>query len=221
MIQEDPPPRRHASLSALRWRMRRGCLNAKRLEYEASVLASIYGAVRLGEDLELAGLLREVGLGEDAISALRFRQNSSEFGVILPTDHTWNQGRLKDRAIGVGLRESAVGRSVLIVPPAEVRLQPRLHNAKRIYHTKMVPACGDLETLTTCIDARGDGASLIDCEAALAGPHPRNRIFGLVYGGHFTMDLMAGITDQSVVRLRHPHPNWCWEALGWHPIHAV
>jgi hypothetical protein len=201
--------------------MRRGFLNAKRLDYEASVLASVYGAVRLGEDLELTGLLREVGLGEDAISALRFRQNGSEYSVILPTERTWKQARLKDRAFGVGLRESAVGRSVLIVPPAEVRLQPRLRNAKRIYHTKMVPACGDMETLIACINAWGDGASLIDCEAALAGPHPRNRVFGLVYGGHFAMDLMVGITDQSVVRLRHPHPNGCWETLGWRPVHAV
>jgi hypothetical protein len=221
MIQEAPLSRRQAPFSALRWRMRRGFLNVKRLDYEASVLASVHGAVRLGPDLQLAGLLRGVGLGDDAISILRFRQSGCEFSLVLPTERTWRNTRAKGRAYAVCIHESAAGRLILIVPPAELKLRPRLNNAKRIFHTKMVPACGDLETLTACINDRGGEATLIDCEAVLAGLHPRNRVFGLVYGGHLAMNLNVAITDLSTVRLQQSNPKWSWEVLGWRPIHTA
>jgi hypothetical protein len=221
MIHQSHPPSKQASLSALHWRVRRGCLNVRRIEYEASVLASVHGAVRLGHDLELVGLLRGVGLSEDAISALRFRGTGGEYGVILPTERTWNQTRLKERAFDVGLRASATVRPILIISPAELRLEPRLGNAQHIFRAKTAPACGDMETLTACIDDRGGEAALVECEAALAGPHPRERVFGLVYSGHLAMNLEVGLTDRSAVRLRHPFPNWGWEALGWRPIQAA
>lgn len=201
--------------------MRRGCLNVKRLEYEASVLASVHGVVRIGCHEELADLLRQASLGDDAISALLFRGTGREYDVILPTDRTWNQTRLRQRVFEVGLRASAVGRRILIVPPAELRLQPRLRNAQKIFHTKTVPACGDRETTTACIDARGGEAALVECEAALAGPWSKERVFGLVYCGHLAMDLEVEITHSSAVRLRNPYPDWGWETLGWRPVQAV
>jgi hypothetical protein len=201
--------------------MHRGCLNAKRLEYEASVLASVHGAVRLGHDAELSDLLREGGLGDDAISALRFQGTGSEYSVVLPTDRTWNHARLKGRVLDIGLRASALGRSILIASPAIMRRQPRLGNALHIFHTMMVPACGDLERSTACVDARGGEATLLECQAAVPGRDPRRRIFGLVFGGHLVLDLHTEITDLSTVRLRSRQPDWGWEVLGWCPVQAI
>lgn len=193
----------------------------KRLEYEASVLASVNGAVRLGHDVELAGLLRRVGLGDDAISVLRLRGTDGEYRVILPTDRTWNHARLKERVLGVGLHASALGLPILIASPAVLRRQPRLGNAQHIFRAMTVPACGDLERSTACIDARSGEAALVECQAAVAGQDPRRRIFGLVFGGHLALDLDEEITDRSTVRLRSRRPDWGWEALGWRPIQDV
>jgi hypothetical protein len=200
MPQHGPFPPRHPSLSALRWRMQRGCNNARRLAYEATVLMSVHGA----------------GLGSDTVVAVRFRRSGSEYGVVLPTDRTWNQPRLRDLAFAVGYRAATGGHRVVIASPAEVRAQPRLGNAQSIFHTKAPPACGDLEELTRHIDERGGEAPLIDCRAALSGRDARERIFGLLFGGHLRMDLTTPLTDQSVVRLRLPDQASGWEALGWH-----
>lgn len=190
-------------------------MNARRLGCEASVLAAVHGAVRLGMDQELCCLLRRAGLGEDAVTAIRLRGSGREYGVILPTDRTWSQPRLRGYAFSAGFRALAGGHQVLIVPPADVRLQPRLANAHWIFQAKEVPACGDVDALTRCIEARGGKASLAACEAALASPLARERIFGLVFGGHLEMDLMTELTGESVVRRRPPCWTFGWGALGW------
>lgn len=215
MPQDDFPPRNQASRSALRWRMRRGCYNAKRLEYEATVLASVYGALRLGRDEELRSLLARRGLGEDAISALRFREADAEYGVILPTDRTWNLPRLQGLTFDAGFDMSAAGHRILVVPPADVRLQPRLANAQHVFHAKKAPACGDLDVLIRWIETQGGEAPLDACVAALDSPGARERIFGLVFGGHLALDLASAITDLSIVRLGSRCRTSSWDRLGW------
>lgn len=215
MPQDGSPPRNHKSRSALRWRMRRGCYNAKRLEYEATVLASVCGAVRLARDEALRSTLARRGLGEDAVAALRFREADSEFGVILPTDRTWNLPRLRDTTLDVGFDLSAAGHRILVVPPADVRLQPRLANAQHVFHAKKAPACGDLDVLIRWIETQGGEAPLDACVTALDSPGARERIFGLVFGGHFALDLASAITDLSIVRLGSRCRTSSWDKLGW------
>lgn len=205
----------HASRSALRWRMRRGCHNAKRLEYEASVLATVHGAVRLKRADELSSLLARADLGADTAGALRFRESGVEYDLVLPTDRTWNLPRLRRAVADVGLRASSEGLRILIVPPAEVRSQPRLANAQHIFHAKKVPACGDLDRLTRWMQERGSEAPLVACEAELDSPEARERIFGLVFGGHLAIDLASPMTDQSIVRLRARRGTSSWDQLGW------
>lgn len=215
MPQDAFPPRNSPSRSALRWRMRRGCYNAKRLEYEATVLASVCGAVRLGRDEELRSSLARRGLGEDAVSALRFREADFEYGVVLPTDRTWNLPRLRGPTFDVGFEMSAAGHRILVVPPADVRLQPRLANAQHVFHAKKVPACGDLDVLIRWIETQGGEAPLDACVAALDSPGARERIFGLVFGGHLSLDLASKITGLNLLRLGSRCRMSSWDKLGW------
>jgi hypothetical protein len=215
MPQDGFPHRSRTSRSALRWRMRRGCCNAKRLEYEASVLASVYGAVRLGRDEELRSLLARRGLGEDAVSALRFREADTEYGVILPTDRTWNLPRLQCLTFDVGFDMSTEGHRILVIPPADLRLQPRLANAQHVFHAKKAPARGDLDVLIRWIETHGGEATLGACVAALDSPGARERVFGLVFGGHLALDLASAITDLSIVRLGARFRTSSWDRLGW------
>ena len=99
-----------------------------------------------------------------------------------------------------------------------MRLEPRLANALRIFQRKETPASGDAEAVTRIIEARGGEASLSECEAALDSPLARERIFGLVFGGHLQMDLSSALTERSTVRLRPPDWTFRWDVLGWHPI---
>lgn len=212
-------PRRHGpSLSPFARRTRRGCRNAKRLSFEASAVAAVHGALGLGIDHDLRGLLAHSGLGEDAVAAVRFRGPDREYGVILPTDRTWKRPRLRRLAYSVAAQASASGVRSLVVPPAHVRLEPRLANALRIFQRKETPASGDAEAVTRIIEARGGEASLSECEAALDSPLARERIFGLVFGGHLQMDLSSALTERSTVRLRPPDWTFRWDVLGWHPI---
>lgn len=218
--QRPFPCRRGRPLSPFGWQTWRGYCNAKRLGYEASILASVHGAIRLGVDRELCLRLGRAGLGEDAVTAVRFRVSGGEYGVILPTYRTWRHARPRGLAFAVGRRALTDGYGVLIVSPTDVQQEPRLSNAHRIAHEKLVPACGDARSVARCIEELGGEAPLAACEAALASPLARGRIFGLVFGGQLDIDFSAEITDRSIVRLRPPCWAFDWDALGWHPIQS-
>ncbi|MGW5837951.1 hypothetical protein ACWFZ6_08010 [Methylorubrum extorquens] len=174
--------------------------------------------MRLGLDDELCRLLGRAGLGEDAVTAVRFRGSGRESGVIVPTHRTWDRSRLRALAFEVACRALHDERDVLVVPPAEVEREPRLTNARRIFGAKEVPAYGDASALVRCIALRGGEATLADCEAALAGPFARKRIFGLVFGGHVEIDLSTELAEQTLVRLRSQDWTFGWNALGWRSI---
>lgn len=212
-------PRRHGqSLSPFAQRTGRGCRNAQRLGYEASVVAAVHGALHLGIDRDLCGLLADSGLGKDAVAAVRFRGSGREYGVILPTDRTWKRPRLRRLAYSVAALASVDGVECLVVPPRAVRLEPRLANALRIFHRKETPASGDAEAVNRIIETLGGEAPLVDCEAGLDSPRARERIFGLVFGGHLEIDLSTELTGRSAVRLRPPDWTFHWDVLGWHPV---
>lgn len=179
------------------------------------MLGSVHGATRLGLDRELCFQLARAGLADDAVTAIRFRGAGREYGVILPTHRTWKHTRLRGSVRAVGLRASAAGRHVLIVPPSDVQRQPRLANAHHIFQKKLVPSWGDAELTTRCIEESGGRASLSACEAALASPLARGRVFGLAFAGHLEIDLETELTDRSIVRLRPPGWTFGWGALGW------
>lgn len=216
MTSRRPIPRRRARpLLPFSWQTWRRCADAKRLGYEASVLASVHGATRLGLDQELCLLLARAGLGEDAVAAVRLRGAGRDYGVILPTRRTWRHSQLRGLVHAVGVRAIAGGHRVLIVPPDDVQREPRLANAHHIFQRKLVPSCGDLEVVARHVEELGGEASLATCEGALASPLAEERIFGLVFAGHLEIDLSIVLTDRSVVRLRQPGWTFDWAALGW------
>ncbi|MGV7030528.1 hypothetical protein [Methylobacterium symbioticum] len=214
-VHRSFPRRRGAIPSPFRRRTWRGGINARRLGCEASVLATVHGAIRLGLDRDLCTQLARAGLEQDAVTAVLFRGSGREYGVILPTHRTWRHSRLRGLAFSVGRRASAAGRLVLVVPPVEVQRQPRLANAHRIFDGKVVPACGDADAVKRCIEEHGGEAPLASCEASLAGQLARERVFGLAFGGHLEIDLATEFTDRSAVRLRQPCWTFDWDALGW------
>lgn len=216
MSQHRPFPGRHARPQLpFSWQTWRRCCNASRLGYEASVLGSVYGATRLGPDQELCLQLARAGLADDALTAIRFRGAGIEYSVILPTHRTWKHSRLRESIRAVGMRAVATGRHILIVSPSDVQRQPRLSNAHHIFQKKLVPGWGDAELTTRCIEGGGGEASLVDCEAALASPLARGRVFGLAFAGHVEIDLATELTDRSIVRLKPPGWTFGWDALGW------
>lgn len=179
------------------------------------MLGSVHGATRLGPDRELCLQLAHAGLADDAITAIRFRGAGREYGVILPTYRTRKHARLRETMRVVGLRALETGRHILIVPPGDVQRQPRLSNAHQIFQRKLVPSWGDAELTSRCIEDCCGEASLGACEAALASPLARGRVFGLAFSGHLEIDLATELTDQSIVRLRLPGWTFGWDALGW------
>ena len=163
-------------------------------------------------------MLARFGLGEEAVAAVHFRGSGREYRVILPTDRTWKRPRLRRVVYSAATVASAGGAESLVVPPADVRLEPRLANALPISHRKETPASGAVEALNCIIAARGGQAPLAECEAGLDSPQARERIFGLVYGGHLKLDLNTELNDRSAVRLRPPDWTFSWDVLGWQPI---
>lgn len=215
MPESSFSPRNVAVRSALRWRMRRGRRNTRRLEYEASVLASICGAIPLGPDERLRDSLARRGMEEDAVGTVRFSEVDGKYGMILPTDRTWNQTRLRGLIYDAGFESSAAGERILIVPPADVRLQPRLANALCVFNQKKVPIRRDLDAVAGLLESRDGEAPLVACEAALDSPGARERIFGLLFGGYLELDLLSPITDRSMVRLGSRCRTSGWGQLGW------
>ena len=209
------PRRRVRPLSSLAWRLRRGYSNTKRLRYEVSVLAVVHGAIRLGIEQELCQRLAQAGLGEDAVTAVRFHAWDVVYDVIVPTYRTWTHPRLHGIALSVGLRVPAHRHLTLIAPPAEIQAEPRLGNAHRIFHDKLVPIRGDAGSAIRCIEEHGGQASLVACETALGSPFAKERIFGLVFGGYLEIDLTAEIAEQSIVRIGRDTESFDWAGLGW------
>ncbi|MER2266096.1 hypothetical protein [Methylobacterium oxalidis] len=202
---------------SLDWRRRRGYRNACRLGRQVSSLAETFGAVCLGPDDFVGSLYCRSGLGDDAVAAVRFDASGRTSTIVVPTLRTWHRPHLRALANRLASVSYAYGRIVLVVPPAEVRRQPRLDNAERIVGSMRPPAAGDLATLARCAAARGDVADLATCAAALPGPHALERIFGLMAGGHLSIDLDAALGPRSIVRLRASCWSTPWEVLGWQP----
>nr|WP_137827982.1 hypothetical protein [Methylobacterium sp. L1A1] len=179
------------------------------------MLASVFGAVPLGHDEGLRNLLARRGLEEDAVGTLRFREADGEFGMILPTDRTWNQMRLRGLILEVGFESSAAGERILVVPPTEVRMQPRLANALHVFDQKKVPIRSDLDAVACWLKSHDGEAPLAACEAVLDSPRSRERIFGLVFGGYLALDLLSPITDRSMVQLGPRCRTSGRDQLGW------